>query len=122
MRLDISGNTQDIAIARSIAAAMAARADLTIDQLEDARLAVDEATAQLMRDCVDSDRIHLHFEARQGELAIEVSAPAHGRAEIARDTFSWTILSALATHADGCVDADCARISLHFQRMVTVEA
>ena len=37
-----------MAIARTVAAAMAARADLTLDQIEDVRLAMDEGLAYII--------------------------------------------------------------------------
>src|SRR6056297_3517045 len=41
-------DTANMAIARTVAAAVATRADLTVDQIEDVRLAIDEAAAYLI--------------------------------------------------------------------------
>ncbi len=46
--LTFPAHARNVALARSLAAAMSARADLPIDQLEDVRLAVDEAVSQLI--------------------------------------------------------------------------
>ena len=48
IRVEIPAATINMAIARTVAAAMAARADLTLDQIEDVRLAMDEGLAYII--------------------------------------------------------------------------
>ena len=67
--LTFPAETENIAIARTTAAAMAARCDLTIDQVEDVRLAVDEAVSQLIL-VAPGSQITCEFTARTGELGL----------------------------------------------------
>lgn len=122
VRLDVEADNRDLSILRSVAAAMAARADLTLEQLDDARLAVDEAAAYLISKCLPGDRVFVEFTSRQQELQVCVSAPANGSSEVARDTFGWTVLAALATHADASVSDSYATITMSFVRHAPVGA
>ena len=120
--LEIAADTRDIAIARSVTAAMAARADLTLDQLEDARLAVDEAAAYLITQCRPDDRVRLELRAGNGSLSVHVSAPSNGHTEVQRETFGWMVLSALATNAGAVIDNDTTTITMDFLRPAPVQA
>lgn len=122
VRLDLAATTRDISIARSVTASMAGRADLTLDQLEDARLAVDEAASQLVADAPEGARLQLEFEAALGQLTVTLSAPSASGTALARDTFSWTVLSALATHVESSTASGTTRVRLQLRRPAPVEA
>lgn len=105
--LVLPADTAYVSLARSVAASMAARADLTVDHLEDVRLAVDEAVSQLVHDSSDGT-VTVTFTLQADGLAIEVSARTKSNEAPAKDTFSWTVLTALvddvtAVAADGVV-------------------
>jgi serine/threonine-protein kinase RsbW len=98
IRLSFEADTRNIAMTRMVAAAMAARADLPLDQLEDARLAVDEAVTQVIEAAPAGAEVVCIMAAQPGALSITVSAP--GTQEPSRSTFSWTVLSALVSSVD----------------------
>lgn len=105
--LTLPADTSQVSLARTMAAAMAAQADLTVDHLEDVRLAVDEAVSQLILDVTD-DRVMLAFTLTPDGLAIEVSGRTGASTPPATGTFGWTVLTALvdevrATAVDGVV-------------------
>ena len=122
VRLDLSATTADLAIARAVTASMATRADLTLDQLDDARLAVDEAAAVLIEGCDEADRLSVTFHASARELRVTVSAPRPGNDEIASDTFSWTVLCALSDELTASVSDGIARIDIRITRQVDAQA
>lgn len=101
--LAFPADTTNIALARSLAAAMAARADLPIDQLEDVRLAVDEAVTQAVSCAVPASTVECRFTARDGWLDVEVRVPSATGEAPSRGTFGWTVLSALVDSADADV-------------------
>jgi serine/threonine-protein kinase RsbW len=88
--LAFTAQARNVGLARSVAAAMAARADLPIDQLEDVRLAVDEAVSMALVEAPDDGLITCVFDVEGTSLGIRVSAPSRSGREPARDTFSWT--------------------------------
>lgn len=98
--------TANISLARVNAAALAARADLPLDRLEDVRLAVDEAVTQAIAMSSAHSDVECRFLAQPGALDIQVSVATEQGQPPPTDTFGWTILAALvdsavATIADG---------------------
>ncbi len=120
--LTLDATTRDIALARTVAAAMAARADLTLDQLEDARLAVDEAASELIAACVPGDRLVVEFAVDAKDLSVRMSAPRPGNEVIKQDTFTWTVLSALSDELVANVTGGVATIDLRIHRPVPAQA
>jgi serine/threonine-protein kinase RsbW len=86
---------------RLTAASLAARCDLTIDDIEDLRLAVDEACALLLPHATDGSTLDARFSLAKGRLAVETSVHTSAtEAEPDRSGFAWTVLDALATTVD----------------------
>jgi serine/threonine-protein kinase RsbW len=80
---------------RLAAASLAARCDLTVDDIEDLRLAVDEACSLLLPHAAPSSVISAHFELTSGQLLVEASVATAEVAEPDREGFAWTVLGAL---------------------------
>ena len=95
-------DTANMSIARTVAAAVAARADLTIDQIEDVRLAVDEAVAYIITHANHETRIRCRMWVAAGSLHAVVSGPTGATAPPELAPFSLTVLTALV----GDVDTD----------------
>ena len=85
---------------RLTAASLAARCDLTIDDIEDLRLAVDEACALLLPHAADSSTLDARFELHSGRLIVETTVATDESAEPDRSGFAWTVLGALASSVD----------------------
>jgi serine/threonine-protein kinase RsbW len=81
---------------RLTAASLAARCDLTVDDIEDLRLAVDEACALLLPHATPASVIAAHFELTSGRLVVETTVATEDVAEPDREGFGWTVLGALA--------------------------
>lgn len=122
VQLAFSADTVNVALARTVAAAMAARADLTIDQLEDVRLAVDEAVSQLIADADADATVTCSFSVGIGTLDVTVTARTRGGAAPSTGTFSWTVMRALVDSVDATTDAGEVTLRLHIARAVPVEA
>jgi len=91
---------------RLTAAALAARCELTIDDIEDLRLAVDEACALLLPHASPGSPLEARFELAYGRLDVQASITSEEGAQLDRNGFAWTVLGALAapvdvTQADG---------------------
>lgn len=84
------------AVARSLAATIAARCHLTYDRVEDARLAIDEAFTQVVTNAPPEADVVCSFIEEPGALEFMVQSRTLLTTELPRDTFSWTVLSALA--------------------------
>lgn len=105
--LTVPAHSAFVALIRSAAAAMCARLDFTIDRIEDVKLAVDEAAALLLGDAVDDGELRVDFtpDAPDG-MRIALTGPTrHGRSP-QRDSFTWTVLTALVDEVVASVSAD----------------
>jgi serine/threonine-protein kinase RsbW len=90
-------------VLRSVVATVAARADLTYDEIDDLRLAVDEACAQLLALPAGATTLALKLTAmEEGGLVVVVTTDADHPAwppEGAERTLTWQVLAALADEA-----------------------
>ena len=101
-----------LSVLRTATASLASRLDFTIDEIEDLRIAVDEACAMLLSQAIPGADLECSFELTADALSVRVSVlTLHGQ-QPSRDTFAWTVLTALAGEVDSAVDADY-RVSLH---------
>jgi serine/threonine-protein kinase RsbW len=106
-----------LSVLRTATAGLAARLDFTLDEIEDLRIAVDEACAILLQQAVPGSVLSCVFELIGESLRVTVSAPTTDGRAPERDTFAWTVLAALAGEVDSAVSEDRAvSISLRKQR------
>jgi serine/threonine-protein kinase RsbW len=89
-----------LAVLRTAAAGLAARLDFTLDEIEDLRIAVDEACALLLPRVVEGSDLVCRFAVEPDALAVEVSAHTRDAEPPRRDSFAWTVLTALAGEVD----------------------
>jgi serine/threonine-protein kinase RsbW len=95
-----------LSVLRTATAGLAARLDFTIDEIEDLRIAVDEACAMLLPQAVPGVDITCEFRLEGGSIRVDVSVLTDDGEQPSRDTFAWTVLSALAGDVDSSVDED----------------
>jgi len=95
-----------LSVLRTATAGLAARLDFTLDEIEDLRIAVDEACAMLLPHAVDTAALTCRFRLDPDTLEVTVTIPTTRGQLPERDTFSWTVLSALAGEVDTGLDED----------------
>ena len=95
-----------LSVLRTATAGLAARLDFTLDEIEDLRIAVDEACAMLLAQADPGTSLECDFNLSQNTMTIAVSARSRVGHPPARDTFAWTVLSALAGSVDSSVGPD----------------
>lgn len=107
-----------LSVLRTATASLASRLDFTLDDIEDLRIAVDEACAMLLSQAVAGAELTCSFELMPDGLSVSVSVPTVDGKVPSRETFAWTVLTALAGDVDASVDADqVVTIALHKQRL-----
>ena len=92
-----------LSVLRTVTAGLAARLDFTLDEIEDLRIAVDEACAMLLAEADEDSRLECEFTLSPDTMTIAVSARSRLGRPPAKDTFAWTVLSALAGSVDSVV-------------------
>ncbi|MGX9228671.1 anti-sigma regulatory factor [Streptomyces albus] len=107
-----------LSVLRTATAGLAARLDFTLDEIEDLRIAVDEACAILLQQqAVPGSVLSCVFQLVGDSLHVTVSAPTTDGRAPERETFAWTVLSALAGEVGSAVSDDrTVSISLHKKR------
>ncbi len=85
-----------LSVLRTATAGLAARLDFTLDEIEDLRIAVDEACAMLLSQAQPGGSLECAFALDRDMMTISVSAQCLAPEPPASDTFAWTVLSALA--------------------------
>ena len=90
-----------LSVLRTATAGLAARLDFTLDEIEDLRIAVDEACAMLLSQAVPGATLECAFTLGHDVMTIAVTVACLAPQQPATDTFAWTVLTALA----GSVDA-----------------
>ena len=106
-----------VSVLRTVTAGLAARLDFTLDEIEDLRLAIDEACAMLLRQSLAGDELTCVFELVGDAMVVAVSVPTTDGQPPARDTFAWTVLTALAGAVDASTGGDgIVSITMHKRR------
>jgi serine/threonine-protein kinase RsbW len=95
-----------LTVLRTATAGLAARLDFTIDEIEDLRIAVDEACAMLLPQALPGADITCEFQLEGDAMTVTVSVLTTDGEEPSRDTFAWTVLTALAGDVSSGTDAD----------------
>src|SRR4029450_7977222 len=93
-----------LSVLRTATAGLAARLDFTLDEIEDLRIAVDEACAMLLPQAVPGGDLSCNFRLTENALVLSVSVPTTDGRLPSRDTFAWTVLNALAGEVEADVD------------------
>ena len=90
-----------IQVLRSVTAGVAARLDLPYDDIDDLRIAVDEACAQLLRLAGRGSQLTLRLESRLDglELAATIRSDGLWPPPVLEDSMAWRVLSALLDEA-----------------------
>ena len=71
----LPANSAYVSLLRTVTAGLAARLDFTLDEIDDLRIAVDEACALLLPDANASDELVCRYSLGDTSLDITVSAP-----------------------------------------------
>lgn len=111
-----AAHTENVALARSIAATMAARADLTLDRLEDLRLAVDEAVTEAIVAAAPEADITIVFTHADDTVLIDVSVPSERVDPPSPTSFGWTVIAALVDSATARVEQGRLTVSLRITK------
>lgn len=112
LALSLPADTAYVSVARAAAAGLASMLDWNLDELDDLRIAVDEASGMLLRaGATDSLRLECRRDGDHG-LAVSLAADTGGK-PLPSDSFGWTILRAVSDEARTDTDGTTACVMLH---------
>lgn len=93
--LTVPADSSFVSLARTAAVCVAARADFTLDALDDLQLAVDEACALVIAHAAPGADLTATFRASDGRVWIDVAATSVSSEPASPTSFAWTVLTAL---------------------------
>lgn len=115
--LSVPADGAYLGVLRTAAAGLAARLHFTLDEVEDLRIAVDEACAMLLGLAASGAPLECRFALADGTLGVEVAVAADPAATApARSSFAWRALTALTAEARAEVAHGNATITLTARR------
>jgi len=112
VELRLPAESAYVAVLRMTTAGLAARLDFTLDDIEDLRIAVDEACAMVLPQAREHSDLNCTFELAATRLTVAVTATCDAPKPPNRDGFAWTVLSALTNEVRAEVDGDRLTVTL----------
>ncbi len=122
VELRLPADRRFVAALRSLTSTLAAQCDLTVDEIEDLQIAVDEASALLLPHARQPEAwLSARFGLAMGCLDVVASVPARPDAAPDRTGFSWTVLSALADRLEVTSSEGVLAIGITKQREASAQ-
>ncbi|WP_435771235.1 ATP-binding protein [Nocardioides sp. SYSU DS0651] len=106
-------------VLRTLTAGLAARLDLTMDDIEDLRIAVSEAAAMVLDEADADATLDCRFRLGPSELSVTISTTAQDPASPDYESFGWQVLATLATEA--AIDASPGSYAVRLTVRSTLE-
>jgi serine/threonine-protein kinase RsbW len=98
--LVVPADVSYLAVLRTATAGLAARLQFALDEIEDLRIAVDEACAMLLAVAAHDAELDCRFAVTEDALTVQVAvATVPGAALPSESAFAWKVLKALTTDA-----------------------
>jgi serine/threonine-protein kinase RsbW len=115
VELRLPADSAYVSVLRTTTAGLAARLDFPIDDIEDLRIAVGEASAMVLPEAEDGSDLLCLFYLKSGELTVKVEVTSTHAVDPDYDSFAWQVLSTLATSAEAHTEGDRFSVSLTMQ-------
>lgn len=93
--MQVAAEASELSPLRLVAADLAARADFDLDTVEDLRLAVDEAAAELVAVAAADAVLTCTLWLDAGQMEVTASVSAKPGARVRQDSFGWRVLTTL---------------------------
>jgi anti-sigma regulatory factor (Ser/Thr protein kinase) len=91
----LTAQLENLAVIRTLIAAVATFEDLDLDAVADLRLAVDEAATRLIKSATPDATLVLVVDPRMNELVVDVSTTSTAEDILTPGSFSWHVLTSL---------------------------
>jgi serine/threonine-protein kinase RsbW len=116
--LTVPADVGYLGVLRTATAGLAARLHFALDEIEDLRIAVDEACAMLLAIASRDAELECRFAVTDDALSVEVAVSTVNGARLpAESSFAWKVLTALTTTASAAVADGRAAIRLLTRRV-----
>lgn len=117
VELRLPADSAYVSVLRTTTAALAARLDFTIEDIEDLRVAVTEASAVALAHAEPGAVLECCFWLLVDRIEVSLDVATGGPAQIDADSFAWQVLTSLA---EASARADSHRLHLRLGLSSTV--
>lgn len=100
VELRLPADSAYVSVLRTTTAGLAARLDFPIDDIEDLRIAVGEASAMVLPEAAEDTDLICSFYMSPTSLTVEVAVESATPVQPDYESFTWQVLSTLATNAE----------------------
>lgn len=101
-----------VSVLRMTTAAIGARLDFTLDDIEDLRMAVGEACAMLLDRARPGGQLIARFTLGEDRIVVQVSADAVNPTVPETDSFAWQVLNTAASEVHAEAGDDVLSITM----------
>lgn len=95
VELRVAAQLENLAVVRTLVAAIGTHEDLDLDAVADLRLAVDEACTRLIRSASPDATLTLVIDPSDHELVVDASTTSEAEDILSPGSFSWHVLTSL---------------------------
>jgi anti-sigma regulatory factor (Ser/Thr protein kinase) len=114
VELRVAAKLENLAVLRTLVAAIGTFEDLDFDAVADLRLAVDEACTRLIRSAVPDATLLLVVDPQSEALVVRASTACDGSDILAPGSFSWHVLTSLTDEVSTFSNPQSTGDSQHF--------
>jgi serine/threonine-protein kinase RsbW len=93
--VEIDAQSSLVAVLRAAASTLATRLEFTLDEIDDLRIAVDEAASLLLQQTQKGDTLRCDLDLHDKVIHCRLSAPSHD-VDLALEGFGWVVLNVVA--------------------------
>ncbi|MGX7828656.1 ATP-binding protein [Actinokineospora sp. 24-640] len=119
VELRVDAELDSLPLVRTMAGAVAMRADYDIDAIADLKLVADEICTMLIRRAAPGGRLFGRFSLLPHSLTFGVSVEVEDTAPIQPDSLGWRLLTALVDSIATAVRTDSAQAELAIEVLIT---
>jgi serine/threonine-protein kinase RsbW len=106
VEIRLTAGSEYLSTVRAVAADLALQQDMTLDEVDDLRLAVDEACSMLVPLAIPGAVLRCRFSLAEEEIRVHCSVPSRNGGLPPMDGFPWQVLVTLTDDARCDVDHD----------------
>lgn len=106
VEIRLTAGSEYLSTVRAVAADLALQQDMTLDEVDDLRLAVDEACSMLVPLAATGAVLRCRFSLAEQEIRVHCSVPSVNGSRPPMDGFPWQVLVTLTDDARCDVDHD----------------
>ena len=115
VELRLPADTAFVSVLRTTSAGLAARLDFTLDDIEDLRMAVGEASALVLPSADPGTDLECRFYMEPGRLTVVVGVSSASAQAPDTDSFAWQVLTTLAGDATTSVEGGRFEVTITMQ-------